>query len=95
MNLIQIENFDSRGFQTLQTISKADKFNKWIYKQLKPWTQGKILEIGSGIGNISKHLIDDQKDLVLSDYNKQYVDYLKGAFPQNEVIQLDVDAAHG
>ncbi len=51
-----IKEIDIEGEDTLIAIAKADKFNFWMYSQLRPFLQGNILEIGSGIGNISDFL---------------------------------------
>ena len=50
---------DKFGLETLDTIAEADKFNEWMYQILKPFCNGEILEIGSGIGNISSFFIED------------------------------------
>lgn len=81
---------DIYGESTLNSISSADKFNKWMYDQMKPYMKGRILEIGSGIGNISKILVNDQKDVVLSDYSSNYIDLLKEKFENTIVLQIDL-----
>ena len=47
-----IQETDIYGESKLKSISGADKFNRWMYVQMKPFMQGKILEIGSCIGNL-------------------------------------------
>ena len=92
------ENFnsdtDAAGFQTLQVISQADEFNKWMYQSFSNHLQGEILEIGSGIGNISKHVIADNHTLTLSDYNDAYKNWLSKQFTSYEnvkqVLQVDL-----
>ena len=37
---------DFFGESTLKAISSADKFNAWMYDQLKPYINGRVLEIG-------------------------------------------------
>ena len=37
------------GTDTLEVISEADNFNRWMYETIKPHCSGEILEIGSGI----------------------------------------------
>lgn len=87
-NLFQEKDF--YGESTLRSISLADRFNKWMYDQMKPYIGGKILEIGSGIGNISKFIVNQRGDIVLSDIRKNYVDKLKSKFENAEVIQLNL-----
>lgn len=72
-----ISGYDPVGSHTLQVIAKAGKFNRWMYEQFSPLLKGEILEIGSGIGNISDLVIAEGRNITLSDYNKEYVDWLK------------------
>ncbi len=81
---------DLEGEETLRTIAAATRFNRWMYDVIRPHCTGRILEIGSGIGNISKLLIDEQKELTLSDLRSQYCDYLSLEFPGNEVLSIDL-----
>lgn len=77
---IKFEEEDVSGATTLDIISKADKFNQWIYETIKPFCKGKILEIGSGIGNISNFFIKDNYDIFLSDIRYNYCLELKKKF---------------
>jgi len=94
MNSIISSDRDPDGEKTLQVISKAGKFNEWMYKTISPFCSGKILEIGSGIGNISAFFIRDGKTLTLSDLRSFYFGELNqkfGSFPNLErTIILDL-----
>lgn len=74
---------DKVGKETLEAISAADNFNRWMYQTIKPFAKGKVLEIGSGIGNISKHFLRDNFQLMLSDYNPAYCEELRTKFSGN------------
>lgn len=86
----EIKTFDFEGEETLKSISKADKFNYWMYSQIKPYSKGKILEIGSGIGNISKFFIKDNSDITLSDLRDQYLNFLKDSYPKTPQCKIDI-----
>ena len=51
---------DPSGFETLEAFSHADAFNRWLYQKISVYVRGNMLEIGSGIGNISAFLLKDQ-----------------------------------
>ena len=86
------QEIDIEGLETLNVIEKANKFNKWMYETIKPYSKGRILEIGCGIGNISEFFINDNFDIVLSDLRDNYIEIVKNKFT-NEVIKIDlVDA---
>ena len=57
MNKQPLAASDDIGFSTLVNISRASKLNTWMFSAIRPWLKGRILEIGSGIGNISSVLI--------------------------------------
>ncbi|WP_338409377.1 class I SAM-dependent methyltransferase [uncultured Flavobacterium sp.] len=89
---METKEIDLEGLETLNVIEKANKFNKWMYDTIKPHCKGKILEIGSGIGNISEYFIKDNQNIVLSDLRDNYIEIAKNKFA-NEVLKIDlVDA---
>lgn len=80
-----MENFefnerDVVGEDILQTLSNANKFNRWMYETIKPYCKGKILEIGSGIGNISSFFIRDGSPIMLTDLRQRYCAQLEASF---------------
>lgn len=85
---------DPVGLHTLQVIAKADRFNRWMCDQFKHQLKGEVLEIGSGIGNISKIIIEEGHTITLSDYNPEYCEALKKKFPEHtnvrDVISIDL-----
>jgi SAM-dependent methyltransferase len=85
---------DPVGLHTLEVIAKADRFNRWMYDQFKHQLKGEVLEIGSGIGNISKLVIGEGHHITLSDYNQEYCEVLKKKFQSyknvREVTSIDL-----
>jgi SAM-dependent methyltransferase len=87
MNVNISPSTDPVGLHTLEVIAKADRFNSWMFDQFKHQLKGEILEIGSGIGNISQLVTDKGFSITLSDYNEEYCDFLKTKFSQNENVK--------
>jgi 2-polyprenyl-3-methyl-5-hydroxy-6-metoxy-1,4-benzoquinol methylase len=85
---------DEVGIETLDVISSADKFNRWMFETIKPYCGGEILEIGSGIGNISKYFLDANAKITLSDIRLNYCQHLEDNFKNystlKEIINLDL-----
>jgi len=77
---IEFIESDSIGKSTLEVISEADKFNRWMYNTIKPDLKGNVLEIGSGIGNFSAFCLEDNYKIMLSDIRKGYCSDLKDKF---------------
>jgi SAM-dependent methyltransferase len=70
----------NQGTETLEVISDAGKFNQWMYHTIKPFCSGKILEVGSGIGNISQYFLNDHQQISLSDLSPDYFNILESKF---------------
>jgi 2-polyprenyl-3-methyl-5-hydroxy-6-metoxy-1,4-benzoquinol methylase len=89
-------NTDPIGATTLAVISRADKFNRWMYDTIRHYLKGEILEVGSGIGNISKYLIPGDHPVTLSDYNREYRVLLQEKFGhhKNVVAIIEADLQH-
>ncbi len=91
MSEFHYKEIDREGWETLDVIAEAKQFNAWMYQTIKPFCKGSILELGSGIGNISAFFLQQNEDLTLSDIRPKYCDVLKAKFGQPEkVIQLDL-----
>ena len=98
MKHIPFKELDPEGLETLQAIALADRFNEWMYQTIKPYCKGKILEIGSGIGNISAFFLKDGQQIMLSDIRPAYCDFLRQQFAGDAhcegVLQLDLVHPH-
>jgi SAM-dependent methyltransferase len=91
---VKHEEIDKYGISTLEAISQAPAFNEWMYNTISPFCTGKIIELGSGIGNISTFFIRDKKDIVLSDLRDNYRQYLMDKFHLAEPNVRSVDMVH-
>jgi len=90
----EYKEVDQEGEETLEAIAQAYKFNQWMYETINPYTHGKILEIGSGIGNISQFFIKNKQQIYLSDIRENYCSKLEDQFSQEsnvgDILQLDL-----
>jgi 2-polyprenyl-3-methyl-5-hydroxy-6-metoxy-1,4-benzoquinol methylase len=79
---------------TLDELAHVQKYNLLIYECIKPYLGKSILEIGAGIGNVSKHLINSKPDLlILSDFEEDFVKILSDNFkniPNIKVVKFDI-----
>lgn len=81
------KELDIEGLETLEAMSVAPRFNEWMYQTIQSNLEGKILEIGSGIGNISSCFLKDKQAIFLSDIRKNYLDYLKVNFSRESTLE--------
>jgi SAM-dependent methyltransferase len=81
---------DPTGAATLERLAEAPRFNRWMFDRVRPWVGDRVLEIGSGIGNLSQFLVD-RASVVLSDTAPEYLERLRDRFdhlPGVEVMRL-------
>jgi 2-polyprenyl-3-methyl-5-hydroxy-6-metoxy-1,4-benzoquinol methylase len=85
-HLPDLDPNDPVGLETLEALSEADKLNEWMFKTIRPFCEGPILEIGSGIGNISQFFLKDGFDITLTDLRPEYCNLLKNKFENNKNV---------
>jgi SAM-dependent methyltransferase len=75
-------------YQTLQNMKRLHRYNRWIFSKFRPFLGRRVLEIGSGIGNITKFLID--RDLVIAtDVEPKYITALKNTFGKYKRFMIE------
>jgi len=82
------------GGRTLEVFTGTPRLNAWLFSKLAPHVQGDVLEIGSGIGNLSRLIVDQAKTVVLSDMETHYLDALAATFAGDRrvtVAPFDLD----
>ncbi|MFM2267581.1 MAG: hypothetical protein RL757_1022 [Bacteroidota bacterium] len=78
--IFDFKPIDQEGMETLEAIANAHQFNEWMYRVTGKNLEGRILEIGSGIGNISQFYLKNDRKLLLSDIRDNYCDHLRQQF---------------
>lgn len=93
--LDDIYDEDEYGSHILHRLEHARRFNRWMSERIEPYVGARVLEIGAGIGNITKSLVP--RDLyVASDINPHYLRYLRTMSlgkPYLKVEEIDVEDA--
>ena len=86
---------DEYGSNILVSLSEVPKFNRWMADALRPFLGARVLELGSGIGNMTSNLCPRDR-YTASDINPHYLDYLRRTFhsrPYLDVQKVDLSAA--
>lgn len=81
----------------LEAISSHSNFTNWVYGEIRPFVNGDVLEVGSGIGIYSEKLIGESRGgtIFLSDIDSSHLRSLKRKFRtfQNvRVVKLDLNS---
>jgi SAM-dependent methyltransferase len=90
MGNFTFKEHDEEGLHTLEAIQDARNFNRWMYEEVAPFLSGRILEVGSGIGNISSCFIEQNAAITLSDIRENYCHALAQKFPDQPLLNLDL-----
>lgn len=85
--------FDTRftyhsGLYILTSVSRASGYNRWLLDQVREFLGQRLLEAGSGIGNLSCLLLNRER-LVMADYEPTYVASLERRFGTRENARVD------
>ena len=78
---------DPSGLQTLERFARATHFNEWLFNTISPWCKSPVLEVGSGIGNISSFFLQKEISLTASDLRDEYCNILHEKFGKNPHLQ--------
>lgn len=71
---------DPEGAQTLEAMAVAPAFNRWMFETIAPHLVSPVLEIGSGIGNLSAQVLASGHSVMLSDLRLPYCRQLQHQF---------------
>jgi len=86
---------DEIGARTLARLAGAERLNAWIYGQLRPGVAGEVLEVGCGLGSMSRFIVADARQVVLADRAPEYLEALRlelgAAGERVTVIGWDLD----
>jgi glycosyltransferase involved in cell wall biosynthesis len=81
------------GHVTLARMSKLEPYNRWLVGRFRGALGKRILEIGAGFGNLTRHLAEDEQGsrrelVVASDLDPVAVEYLKGVFREDPAVRV-------
>jgi SAM-dependent methyltransferase len=67
------------GLTTLRRVDSLRRYNDFLWSRMRPFVTGRVLEIGSGTGGISRHLLG-ARQLVVTDTRPNYLARLARLF---------------
>lgn len=74
------------GTVVLDAMASAPKFNRWMAETIMPYVGEKVLEIGAGIGNMTRQICPRRKFYVATDLEPEYVESLKKRFQHRPAV---------
>jgi len=76
------------GYLTLERMGRLRRYNRWIWDTISPYVGNRVLEVGAGIGNMTR-LLYGRDLIVASDYESTYLDILRNRFVNNHTISVE------
>jgi len=90
--------YTDRDKDILDAFSSAPKFNRWMADTIQPYIGKRVLEIGAGMGNLTRLLLAGRKRYVATDIDREHLERLKNRLslrPNLETFVLNAADPHG
>src|SRR5262249_30798398 len=84
--------------KTLEALSSAPKFNKWMADTIRPFLGKKVLDVGAGIGNVTRFLLPGAESYVITGSTPDNTALLASRFQHRRNVEfatLDVTEHQG
>jgi len=88
--------YKDAGAATLHAFTSAPRFNRWMADTIRPYLGERVLEIGAGIGNLSRHLAPRRKLYIATDIDAEHLARLSMRLrhrPNLEIRRVDLERA--
>jgi glycosyltransferase involved in cell wall biosynthesis len=82
----------------LDAFASAPNFNRWMADTIQPYIGKRVLEIGAGMGNLTRLLLAGRKRYVATDLDREHLERLKSRLSQRpnlETAELNATDTHG
>ena len=98
--LREAEDPGNVGHVTLARMARIEPYNRWLVDRFRGALGRRVLEIGSGFGNLTRHIAGSPRALpdgpagvrrelvVASDLDPMAIEYLKGGFRDNPLVRV-------
>jgi glycosyltransferase involved in cell wall biosynthesis len=76
----------------LDAFSAAPNFNRWMADTIRPYVGRRVLEVGAGMGNLTRQLVRGRKRYVATDIDREHLERLANHLanrPNLEIAELD------
>jgi SAM-dependent methyltransferase len=74
---------------TLNQLAELDRYNHWIYEHISHALGERVLEVGSGMGNITQFLCAGGREVTATDIVPAYRNALKRLFSDNPRVRVE------
>jgi glycosyltransferase involved in cell wall biosynthesis len=79
---------EASGYTTLERMGRLSRYNDWIWQSIAPWVGQRVLEVGAGVGNMTR-VMYGRGLIVATDIDVGYVHILRNRFCRNPSIRVE------
>ena len=72
----------------LDAFSSAPNFNRWMADTIRPYIGKRVLEIGAGMGNLTRQLLPGRKRYVATDIDREHLERLSNRLSQRPNLEI-------
>lgn len=76
--------------ESLKKRQQINRYSRWMYNNFKDYIGNRVLDIGSGTGNIISFFIDKCEKVVATDIFPSEIEYMKERFTNNNNLECRV-----
>lgn len=80
--------YQDHGAEILDAFSVAPRFNRWMADTIRPFVGRKVLEIGCGIGNLTRQFASRRERYVASDIDTEHLFRLQSRLHHNTRLEV-------
>ena len=80
--------YKDNGQEILDVLSGTHRFNKWMADTLVPYIGERVLELGAGIGNMTRYLAPKRKSYVATDIESEQLARLRNRFQHRHNLRV-------
>jgi glycosyltransferase involved in cell wall biosynthesis len=81
------ENEDA-GYRILRRMQKVSRYNLWMWQQLERFVARRVLEVGSGVGNMTRFLLG-REHIIATEVNERYLKILHRLFDEYPHVVIE------
>jgi SAM-dependent methyltransferase len=75
------------GYNTLERLESAPHYNAWLGSKLRPHLGRRVLEVGAGIGTLTKEVAEGRERVIALEADPYYAQRLANLFRGSPVVQ--------
>ncbi|MDE3196426.1 MAG: methyltransferase, partial [Acidobacteriota bacterium] len=80
--------FFDTGPAALDALSVATRFNRWMSDTIAPYVGSRVLEIGAGIGNLTRNLCARRQIYAATDIDPEHLEQLRKRFQHRPALRV-------